>query len=449
MSTDSALSLFSTKEMDEVFSLSRQLQYMTRFEWALTSALERHGIASKGASDALELFLDAAFADPPSLWEQAHQAGNLAIPFLRALTAAVSARDEQAARYIHFGATSQDVLDTALVLQMRDALALIRGDLETLDASLVKLIGAHATTVLAGRTWLQDAPPVTLGLKIAGWLAALRRHRERLQAAGSRALVLQFGGAVGTLAALGENGPAVSQALAQKLELSEPELPWHAHRDNLVEVAATLGLLVGTLGKIAKDISLLMQTEVAELSEPGGEGRGASSTMPHKRNPVASAIILAAAVRVPGLVSTMMAAMVQEHERGLGGWQAEWETLPEIFRLTAAALSRSLEIAGGMEVDRGQMLANLEATHGLVLAEAVSAALVPLVGRAQAHELLQQASQRAVVEKKHLRDILLEMPQTRNLLSQAELDHLLDPRNYLGSTQIFIDRVLRGTHARR
>ena len=448
MSTDSALSLFSTKEMDEVFSLSRQLQSMTRFEWALTSALERHGIAGKGASDALEPFLDAAFVDPPSLWEQAHRAGNLAIPFLRALTAAVSARDEQAARYIHFGATSQDVLDTALVLQMRDAFALLRGHIEKLDASLVKLIRAHAATVLAGRTWLQDGPPVTLGLKIAGWLAALRRHRERLQAAGGRALVLQFGGAVGTLAALGENGPAVSQALAQKLELAEPEVPWHAHRDNLVEVAATLGLLVGTLGKIAKDISLLMQTEVGELSEPGGEGRGGSSTMPHKRNPVASAIILAAAVRVPGLVSTMMAAMVQEHERGLGGWQAEWETLPEIFRLTAAALSRSLEITDGLEVDEGQMRANLEATHGLVLAEAVSAALVPRIGRAQAHELLQQAARRAVEEKRHLRDILLQMPQTRTLFSEAEMDHLLDPHNYLGSTKIFIDRVLRGTDAR-
>lgn len=432
--------------MDEVFSITRQLRYMTRFEWALSAALEANGIAETGAANALEPLLDKDFVDIEQLVAESRQAGNIAIPFLRQLEAEARRCDERAARMIHLGATSQDVLDTALVLQMRDALALIRADLERLDLTLGKLVQQHAGTILAGRTWLQDGPPVTLGLKIAGWLAALRRHRQRLDAASARALVLQFGGAVGTLAVLGDKGAAVSRLLAKKLELPESDLPWHTHRDNLVEVAACAGLLVGTLGKIARDVSLLMQTEVAELSEPVQVGRGGSSTMPHKRNPVASAAILAIATRVPGLVSTMMHAMVQEHERGLGGWQAEWETLPEIFRLAAGALSKSIEIAEGLEVDREHMMENLGATRGLALSEAVSAALTAFVGRAEAHSLLEQASLRAIEDKKHLLEVLLEMPEVRAHLDEAELRRLLDPRNYLGSAQRLIERVLGGVH---
>jgi len=449
MPTDSIASLFSTPDMDEIFSLPRQLQYMMRFEWALAAALEANGIAQAGAAAAIEPLLDAKYVDLDRLLAEARQAGNIAIPFVRQLTEAVRRRDEKAARHIHFGATSQDVLDTALVLTLRDAGVLIRSSLAALDTSLARLAREHANTIMTGRTWLQAGPPITLGLKVAGWLAALRRHRQRLAAAEERALVLEFGGAVGTLAALGERGPVVSRVLAEKLELKEPKLPWHTHRDNLVELAACLGLLVGTLGKIARDVSLLMQSEVAEVAEPAGEERGGSSTMPHKRNPVACAAILAAAARVPALVSTILGAMTQEHERGLGNWQAEWEVLPEIYRLSSGALARAVEIANGLKADPKRMLANLESTRGLAMSEAVSAALAARLGRAQAHELLEQASRRAIEEKRHLRHVLLEMSEVREHLSEAELDRLLEPTNYLGSAHHFIRRVLGDGNATR
>jgi 3-carboxy-cis,cis-muconate cycloisomerase len=235
---------------------------------------------------------------------------------------------------------------------------------------------------------------------------------------------------------------AVSTALAQKLNLREPELPWHTHRDNLVEVATVLGTLVGTLGKVARDVSLLMQTEVAEVFEPAEEGRGGSSTMPHKRNPVACAVVLSAATRVPGLVATLLTAMVQEHERGLGNWQAEWETLPEIFRLTAAALDRTLETACGMRVDPAKMAANLKASLGLPMAEAVSVALAAHIGRERAHDLVQRASQSAVATGRHLREILGESAEIREYLNAADIERLMDPGNYLGSARTFIARVL-------
>jgi 3-carboxy-cis,cis-muconate cycloisomerase len=440
---DAIVSLFSTAEIDGIFSLTRQLQCMTEFERALTTALEYAGRTARESSAAFDSLADAAFIDTASLMHESQSAGNIAIPFVRQLTAAIRLRHPEAAGDIHLGATSQDLLDTALVLQMREALATVHRDLHKLDKTLTALVREHAQTMLVGRTWLQDGPPVTLGLKAAGWLAALRRHRQRLLESSQRGLTLQFGGAVGTLAALGEHGPAVSAVLAKQLSLREPDLPWHTHRDSLVEIAANLALLVGSLGKIARDVSLLMQTEVAEVFEPHAQGRGASSTMPHKRNPVASAVILAAAARTPGLVATLLSAMVQEHERGLGGWHAEWETLPEIFRLTAVALTRSLEIAEGLKVDPERMRENLNATRGLVLSEAVAIALAKQTGRAQAHALLEEASRRAVDGHLPLRDVLLAMTEVREHLGEPELTSLLDPRNYLGSTQHFIDRVLR------
>jgi 3-carboxy-cis,cis-muconate cycloisomerase len=440
---------FSTPQMDRIFSLANQLRKMTQFEWALTGALESAGLAAKGAAAAMKPLLDRDFVDFPLLLSEARQAGNLAIPFVRQLTAKLREHDEAAAASVHLGATSQDVLDTALVLQTRDALALILSRIGELESLLVDQARAHAETVMVGRTWLQDGPPTTLGLKIAGWIAALRRHRERLRAAGERAIVLQFGGAVGTLAAFGEEGSKISAAVAHALDLREPDLPWHTYRDNLVEAAAALGMLIGTLGKMARDIALLMQTEVGELSEPGGEGRGGSSTMPHKNNPVACAAIVAAATRAPALVSTLLSAMMQEHERGLGNWQAEWETYPEIFRLAVASLERSIEIARGMQVFPERMAANLDATRGLAMSETVSIALARRIGRERAHELLRTASQRALSEDRHLREILIAMPEVREHLSEAEIDRLLDPRHYLGSAQRFIARVIGGADAAR
>jgi len=434
--------LFSTPEMKGIFSLPSQLRAMARFEWALSCALEKHRLAATGSGAVLQQLLDTDFVDIISLQSQAVDAGNIAIPFVHQLTAIVRALNENAARTIHLGATSQDVLDTALVLQMRDAFAILNSELKRLESALATQVRLHADTVLTGRTWLQPGPPTTLGLKFAGTLAALRRHRNRIQAVAQRALVLEFGGAVGTLSALGESGADVSHEVAQLLELRDPELPWHTQRDNLVEIATVLALLIGTLGKLAKDIALLMQAEVGEASEPVGEGRGGSSTMPQKHNPVGCAAVLACATRVPGLVATMLSAMPQEHERGLGFWQAEWETLPEIFRLASAALARSIEIAEGLEVDEAQMRANLDARLGLTQAEAVSVALAHKLGRTEAHELLRNAARRAVEARKHIATILQGMPEVTAHLDAQEIDKLLEPRNYLGSARSFIDRVL-------
>ena len=255
-------------------------------------------------------------------------------------------------------------------------------------------------------------------------------------------LVVQLGGAAGTLASLGDRGLAVMQALAARLALNVPDVPWHAHRDRLGEVATTLGLLTATLGKLARDLSLLAQTEVGEASEPSTPGRGGSSTMPQKRNPVGASIALAAATRVPALVSTMLSAAVQEHERGLGNWPAEWETLPDIVLLTSGALDAMIEVVEGLDVDVARMRENLEATRGLIFAEAVQMALAPAIGRDTAHALVAGACRRAVAGGAHLRDILAQEPQVSHALGAGALDRLFDPSQYLGETHVFIERAL-------
>jgi 3-carboxy-cis,cis-muconate cycloisomerase len=434
--------LFSTPEMTRVFSPEEQLRAMMRFEWALMGALEARGLASAGSGAVLEEFRDAGFIDETLLRREAREAGNIAIPFVRQLTAAVQGRDERASRSIHLGATSQDVLDTALVLQMREGLILLESAIDRLDTALIDQVRAHRDTVLPGRTWLQSGPPTTLGLKLAGTVAALRRHRARSHSAAERALVLEFGGAVGTLAALGTKGISVSAKLAELLELKEPAMPWHSQRDSLVELVQVLAGLTGSLAKFARDVALLMQTEVAEVSLAGGEGRGGSSTMPHKHNPVACAAVIAVHARMPGLAATMLGAMAQEHERGLGLWQAEWETVPEVFRLAASALTYSIDIANALEVHGEHMQANIDAQLGTGMSEAVNAALAPKMGRAAAHELLRKATTRAMSEKRHLGTVLREIPEVTAHLSGKEIDRLLEPRGYLGSAQEFIARVL-------
>lgn len=447
MSGNRQTTMFSTPAMDEIFSPRAQLRAMMRFEWALSRALEDAGIASIGSASALELLLDAEFADLPALLAEAVDDGNLAIPFVRQLTAAVRKKSAPAARWVHFGATSQDVLDTALVLQMRDALAEIQKSMGALEGALAMQVRRHASTVMMGRTWLQPGPPTTLGLKLAGTLAALHRHKARLASTAGRALRLQFGGAVGTVAALGAQGAAVSAAIARSLDLQEATIPWHTQRDSLVETAQTLALLVGTLGKFARDISLLMQAEVAEVAEPAKEGRGGSSAMPHKHNPVLCARVLAAAARVPGLAATLLAAMPQEHERGLGLWQAEWETVPEIFCLSSSALTAAIEIAEGLQVDSRRMRANLDATLGLALSEAVSAALACKVGRKAAHDLVRRASTQVEQSRQTLESVLLSMPEVTAHLDTAEIRRLLDPDQYLGGAHRFIEQVLRESDA--
>lgn len=433
---------FTARDMREVFCDQGRVQAMLDFEAALARAEARVGLIPSSAVAPIAAACDAHLYDFAALGEAIATAGNSAIPLVKALGKQIASSDAEAERYVHLGATSQDVMDSGLVLQLRQALALIEDQLTHLADSLAAQAQRFATTPLAGRTWLQHATPVTLGMKIAGWLGAVTRSRQRLRELKPRLLVLQFGGASGTLAALGEQGLPIAQALAEELQLSLPEQPWHTQRDRIVEFGAVLGLIAGSLGKFGRDISLLMQTEAAEVFEPAAPGKGGSSTMPHKRNPVGAAVLIGAATRVPGLVSTLFSAMPQEHERSLGLWHAEWETLPEICCLVSGSLQQARLLADGLEVDAARMARNLELTQGLVLAEAVSIVLAQRVGRDTAHHLLEQCCKRAVAEQRHLRAVLGDEPQVTAELSGAELDDLLNPAHYLGQAQVWVERAV-------
>jgi 3-carboxy-cis,cis-muconate cycloisomerase len=434
--------MFRSEEVETIFSSSACLQAMLDFEAALARAEARARVIPSSVAAAIAAKCKADSFETAELAKGAQLAGNLAIPLVRALTARVAQTDKNAARYVHWGATSQDAIDTGMVLQLREALKLIAKDLDRLATGLAKLAAKHRSTIVVGRTWMQQALPTTFGAKVAGWLDAVARHRERLHETQRRALVLQFGGAVGTRAALGNRGAEVAKNLAEELRLELPEVPWHSHRDRFAEVATTLGLCVGTLGKIARDIALHSQTEIAEVSEPIAEGRGGSSTMPHKRNPIASAVVLSAAARVPGLVGTMLSAMPQEQERGLGGWHGEWETLPDVVRLTAGALRQMAETAPRLEIDRERMKQNLEQTRGLIYAEAVAMALAKEIGKSEAHKLVEAASERTMKQKRHFREVLADDAQISKHISKGALAELFDPHNYLGEAEAFVDQVV-------
>lgn len=433
---------FTARDMREVFCDQGRVQAMLDFEAALARAEARVGLVPASAVAPIAAACDARLYDFAALGEAITTAGNSAIPLVKALGKQIAATDAEAERYVHLGATSQDVMDSGLVLQLRQALLLIENELAHLADSLAVQAQRFATTPLAGRTWLQHATPVTLGMKIAGWLGAVTRSRQRLQELKPRLLVLQFGGASGTLAALGQHALPSAEALAEELQLSLPEQPWHTQRDRIVEFGAVLGLIAGSLGKFGRDISLLMQTEAAEVFEPAAPGKGGSSTMPHKRNPVGAAVLIGAATRVPGLVSTLFSAMPQEHERSLGLWHAEWETLPEICCLVSGSLQQARLLADGLEVDAERMGRNLELTQGLVLAESVSIVLAQRVGRDTAHHLLEQCCKRAVAEQRHLRAVLGDEPQVTAELSGAELDDLLNPAHYLGQAHVWVERAV-------
>ena len=439
----------SSEGMSQIFSPVNTVQRMLDVEAALAQALAAEGVIPQDAAQAIVEACVAANIDLDALARDAGDAGNLAIPLLRQLTGQVAARNAEAARYVHWGATSQDVIDTGVVLQLREALQLMRVALSELADAIAALAHRYRTAPKMGRTWMQHALPITFGLKAAGWLDAVLRHQDRINSLGQHVGVLQFGGASGSLASLGDQGLAVAQVLAHQLELELPAVPWHGHRDRMTEVATTLGLLTGTLGKIARDISLQMQTEVAELSEPVVHGRGGSSTMPHKRNPVGCAAVLAASGRVPALVSTMLSAMVQEHERALGGWQAEWDTLPQITELAGVALIQLRKVVEGLQVDESRMRANIDLTRGLVMAEAVSLALGRHLGRAAAHELVESACAEALRSNATLQEVLqVDSRVTQHLNTQA-LEQLFDPSQYLGEAIAFTDRVLAAHRQRK
>jgi 3-carboxy-cis,cis-muconate cycloisomerase len=420
---------------------------MLDFEAALARAEARCGVIPEAAVEPIEAACKAELYDLDALAQAISTSGNSAIPLAKALGKRVAERDVEAERYAHLGATSQDAMDTGLVLQIRRAIALLEQDLTSLGNMLADQAERHAETPMSGRTWLQHATPVTLGMKIASWLGPITRHRQRLQEIRPRLLSLQFGGASGSLAALGAQAWPVSEALATELNLELPEQPWHTQRDRLVEFGALLGMLAGSMGKLGRDLSLLMQTDVGEVFEPSAPGKGGSSTMPHKRNPVGCAVMIAAATRAPGLVSTLLSAMPQEHERSLGLWHAEWEVLPELCCLVSGSLQQALIAVAGLEVDRDRMLGNLEQTRGLVLAEAVSIALAQRIGRDAAHHLVEQCCKRAVAEERHLRGVLGDTPEVRSQFNDAELDRLLDPACYLGQARRWVERAVAAHRA--
>jgi 3-carboxy-cis,cis-muconate cycloisomerase len=434
--------MLSSAAMRTVCDDAACLQNMLDFEAGLARAESAIGIIPATAAGPIGKACKASSFDLTDLAEAATRSGNLAIPLVKALTAEVAKADREAACYVHWGATSQDVIDTASMLTLRAAIDALLPDLDRAIAGFVRLARRHRDTAVVARTWLQHALPMPFGLKLAEYAAALHRSRTRLRRLRSEGLALQFGGAAGTLAALGDKGLLVAERLAQELALPLPDAPWHTHRDRIAEAASVMAIVAGTCGKIARDVQLMMQTDVAEAFEPAGEGRGGSSTMPHKRNPVAAATALAAATMAPGLAATIFAAQVQDHERSAGPWHAEWPTLPTLLLVTSGALAAIVDIAEGMEVDAARMRVNLDATGGLIMAERITMALAETIGKSEAHHLVEAASKKAVTEKKHLRDVLTKDPNITAHLSADKLTELFEPASYQGISQALIDRLL-------
>ena len=443
MSADSRLHarLLGDPPLTERFGGRAQLQAMLDVEAALAEAEAAAGVVPAACVAPIRAAADADSYDRVRIAEEAAGAGNAVIPVVRHLTARVAAADPDAARYVHWGATSQDILDTALVLQLRAAVPAIAGHLRRAEKAAAGLARRYAEATMAGRTWLQQATPITFGLKAAGWADAIGRTRRQVETALDGALVLQLGGAAGTLAALGARGLAVTDALAARLDLQAAATPWHAHRDRFAQLGCALGVASGAAGKIARDLSLLAQTEVGEVAEGAAAGRGGSSTMPQKRNPVSASVALAAAGRTPGLVATLLGAMVQEHERGLGGWQVEWDVLPELVLAAGGGTRATAEALETLSVDADRMRANLDVS---LLAEAVAMALAESIGKHEAHACVAAACRRAGEEERPLADLLAEDPAVSRHLDRARIDGLLSPDNYLGVSREFIERALAG-----
>lgn len=433
--------LFGSPAMEAVWSDEAAVVAMVAFETALAAAEAEAGIVPPDAAAAIAA-TDPAALDVAALAKAAGVAGNTAIPLVKMLTALLATADPDAAKWVHYGATSQDAMDTGLVLQLREAFRVIEADLARAMTAAATLARAHRDTPMAGRTWLQQALPITFGLKMAGTLDALMRHRDRLAEASPRILSLQFGGAAGTLASLGDKGPEVARLLAERLNLTLPDTPWHGQRDRILEAASLMAGLVATGAKVARDVALMMQTEIGEVLEPSAPGRGGSSTMPHKRNPALSATILGAAGLAPQLLATIAAGGAGEHERFAGGWQSEWLALPELARLTGGVVAKLAELLEGLEVKPERMAANLAATRGLIMAEAVQMAFVPDLGRLVAHDRIEAACRTAVAEGRDLIDVLAEDPQIAAHAGRDRLAALLDPAHYLGAAGTFVDRVL-------
>jgi 3-carboxy-cis,cis-muconate cycloisomerase len=438
---DSAIfrDIFSTAEMRHVFSDEARTGYYLEIEAALARAQARLGIIPEKAATEIVRQCLIENIDLARLKQQTERIG---YPILGVVQQIVGLCADGLGEWCHWGATTQDITDTAAILQIRAALDLVEKDMEAIAAALADLSRRHRDTPMAGRSNLQQAVPLTFGFKTAALLAAMQRHRERLAQLRPRVLVGEFGGAVGTLASLGADGLKVQAELMKELGLGQPEIAWHTVRDRIGEVGCFLGLVTGTLGKISMDVKLLMQTEVAEVYEPFHEGRGSSSTMPQKRNPVSSLYIHSTVALVRQHVAALLEAAVADHERSTGPWEIEWISLPEIFLLSSGALKQTRLLVEGLEVDAERMRANLDMTKGMIVSEAVMMGLGPHLGRQRAHDLVYDICRKVATTGEPLADLLAKNAEISKHLTRAEIDRMCDPAGYLGQAGEMVDRVL-------
>jgi 3-carboxy-cis,cis-muconate cycloisomerase len=439
--------MFGTEAMRDAVGDPAFVNNCVVVEAALARAQARAGVIPDEAAAAISKTAEAILSgrerlDLARLKRETETVGFPILPLVRQLAEQAG----EAGRYVHWGATTQDIVDSAVVLQIRDGLALIEAELDTLRGHLAALAKKHRDTPMPGRTFFQQALPITFGYKAAVWLSSFDRHAERLTEIKKRVLMAEFGGAVGTLASLGsgDEGLRTVAELARELGLAEPAITWHVARDTIAETVQFLALLGGSLAKIADDVMLMSSTEFGEASEPAGEGRGASSTMPQKRNPISCGIILAAARMLRQQAGLALDAMVNSFERNAAVWHLEWAAVPEAFGYAAGALNQTNFIAGGLIVDTRGMQRNLGLTHGLIVAEAVMMGLAPQIGRNEAHHLVTDACRKAIATERPLYDVLMEFPDVAGPLGADKLKALTDPVNYLGAAQAMVDRVLGG-----
>jgi 3-carboxy-cis,cis-muconate cycloisomerase len=432
--------MFGSPLMREIFSDDARLQGWIDTEVALAKAQAELGIIPKGVDVILRESADISNFDIPSMKEHFDKVGFPILPFVKQLN---NFCDSETARWIHYGATTQDILDTGMVLQIKKGIEVIEKELEAIIEATAKLAKEHSDTVMAGRTFQQLAAPITFGYKSAVWLDELLRHRERIQELKQRVLVGQCAGAVGTFATLGDRGIEVQELMMKYLDLAAPSITWHTSRDTWAEMVNVFAIISATFAKIANEVAILMRSEVGELSEPFEIGRGASTTLPQKRNPISCEPIIAIAPRMRELASSQLTAMIQEHERGVGQMNIEWMVIPESFIYLSGSLKHTRFILENLWVGKEQMRNNLNMGGGLLMSESVMMGLAEKLGKASAHHLVYRAASSAFENKKTLKESLLEDTEITTVLSEEEIDRLIDPINYTGSSEDMIKRVLK------
>jgi len=440
--------MFSSAAMRAVVDDCARVQRMLDFEAALARAEAAVGVIPHDVVEPIVAAAKLERFDLAAIAAAAPAAGDIVTPLVKALAAEVAKDNAEAATFVHWGASSQDVIDTVLVLELRAGLDALIADLDRAVAAFVALAGRYRRIPTVARTSLQHALPMPFGLKLAGYAGALGRSRERLKRLRKEALILQFGGAAGTLAALDERGFDVYERLAALVDLPLPDAPWHSQRDRLAEVAAALAILAGSCGKIARDVTLLMQTDVGEAFEPAAPGADGAANGQPRRDPTAAAAALACASMAPQLAATILAAEIQEHERAAGAWQAEWLTFPSLLLAVSGALAGVVAIGEGLQVDNERMRANLDATRGLIMAESVAAAFAGKLGKAAAHAIVEEAARKALAEKRHLQEVLGADERVTAQFNAGEIARLFEPLSYQGVSQIFIERLVASAQAR-